>query len=72
MKPDERDLLRHLVAREAVLGRGRVRESLVGYPIASKRAWYLLGKWCDKGWYEYGCTIDLGWFNHDKLPPEIA
>jgi hypothetical protein len=26
-----------------------------------KRAWYLLGKWCDKGWYEFGVALDCGW-----------
>jgi hypothetical protein len=26
-----------------------------------KRAWYVLGKWADKGWYEYGVSLDLGW-----------
>lgn len=70
MKPDERELLAYLVRkrREGVVP----RDALKGYPIATKRAWYLLEKWCDKGWYDYGCSLDLGWFNDDKLPPSIA
>ena len=32
--------------------------------IHHKRAWYLLGKWSDKGLYTYGVTLDLGWFTN--------
>jgi hypothetical protein len=81
MKPDERALLEHLLAvtREHK-ARGEfahMRRFVEAYPINQKRAWYLLGKWYDKGWFDCGVSLGAGWFNEDALPhdvraPEIA
>lgn len=36
--------------------------------INHKRAWYILGKWCDKDIYEYGTCLDNGWLLKELSP----
>lgn len=46
-----------------------------GFPLNHKRAWFLLGKWADKGIYEYGVCLDLGWLTPEgvaEIPKMLA
>jgi hypothetical protein len=71
MKPDEIKFLIQVAIYSDIQYIGidncverKVPREIINEPdfyMHDKRAWYLLGKWCDKGWYEYGVTLDLGW-----------
>lgn len=58
IKPDERAFWLRIVS-EGKTPRQIIAEP--GFPIAEKRALYLLQKWADAGLYEYGVCVDLGW-----------
>jgi hypothetical protein len=67
MKPDEREFLEACKTRIRPNGNEFPRDVINSTSINHKRAWYLLGKWTDKGWYEFGCNLDLGWLTQKGL-----
>jgi hypothetical protein len=67
MKDDEKRFLRD-IAEQNLMPRDLINKP--DFYLHHKRAWYLLGKWSNKGWYDYGVTLDLGWLT--PLGKEVA
>jgi len=44
----------------------------LGFPMAPKRAWYLLEKWTGSGWYNYGVSVDMGWMEREAFEVDIV
>jgi len=67
MKDDEKQFLLQVAkaskSKEHITPRHIINSE--GFSMHHKRAWYLLGKWADKGWYDYGVTLDLGWMTRE-------
>ena len=64
MKDDEKQFLLRVV-KESKSNTPRDIINSEGFTMHHKRAWYLLGKWADKGWYDYGVTLDMGWITRE-------
>jgi hypothetical protein len=66
-KPDELLFLKLLLARCRRIGTrtGETPRQIINsadFPIAPKRAWYLLEKFSGgRDWYDFGVALDLGW-----------
>lgn len=69
-KPDEVALYAALRARSTVVNEYvrspgdimALEDEAKRLGIHEKRAFTLVGKWCDKGWWDYGVTLRSGWF----------
>lgn len=61
MKDTERAFLNDVQLRFTGVTVRDVCQRYIDASVPSKRLYYWLGKWANKGWYEWGSVIDLGW-----------